>query len=188
MRTFNCVMIRLDNPILSVLGTELVNKYFDYIHVDKAKEMGFEFYIENEPHITSIYGLSPIGYHTMSHVLKIKNRKEYSELKNLKYLTLTDPIINIFDNGDHKVLKVDFSNSPNYDLLSRLSRNLCDLPNNWEYGDPYQPHITITYLLPTAPDSLAEVLTSKYSQYLKMYKILGYLVSGDEGSQLISFD
>lgn len=188
MRTFNCVMIGLSNPILSVLGTELVNNYFDYIDVNKTKEMGFEFFIESEPHITSIYGLNPIGYHTLSHILKVKNRKEYSELKSIKYLELPKPVINVFDNGDYKVLKIDFTNSPNYDLLSRISRNLCEYPNDWKFSNPYQPHITLTYLVPSAPESLAEVLVNKYMSYLRMYKVLGYLISGEEGSQLIKFD
>jgi len=181
MKLYNCVMLGLMSSGLSAVHHEILNNYSQYINLDKVKDCGWKSLVETDPHITLIYGLTPgVGYNTLYHILKIKNRSEYLSIKKGTQIHLSNPVINTFDNEDSKVLKIDFNNCDIYDNLNNMMLKLNELPNTWSYSKDYNPHLTLTYLNPDAPEYIAEKLTEKFSPMLMNFTITGYMISSDE--------
>lgn len=181
MKLYNCVMLGLSSSGLLPLHNALLNEYSQFINLDKVKECGWKSLIESEPHVTLIYGLTPgVGYNTLYHTLKIKNRTEHLKIKTGRILHLNDPVINTFDNEDAKVLKVDFNKCDQYEDLNNMMRKLSEIPNEWQYLNDYNPHLTLTYLKPDAPDKIAKDLTERFSHLINDFTVTGYIISSDD--------
>lgn len=181
MKLYNCVMLGMMSSGLAPIHHKILNDYSKYINLDKVKSNGWKSLVELDPHVTLIYGLTPgIGYNTLYHTLKIKNRAEHLKLKKGTPVHLSNPVINTFDNDDAKVLKIDFNECDAYDTMNSMMHKLAEFPNNWEYLDDYNPHLTLTYLNPDAPDSIAEELTNQFHSLLSEFITTGYIISSDD--------
>lgn len=184
MKLYNCVMLGLLNSGLLPIHNALLNDYSQFINLDKVKECGWKSLVESDPHITLIYGLNPgVGYNTLYHTLKIKNRAEHLKIKAGNILHLSNPIINTFDNEDAKVLKIDFNQCDQYEDLNNMMKKLALLPNTWQYLDDYNPHLTLTYLKPDAPDSIAQDLTNRFSHLIMEFPITEYIISSNDDTE-----
>lgn len=181
MKLYNCVMLGLMSSGLSPVHSKILNDYSQFVNLEKIKECGWKSLVENDPHVTLIYGLTPgVGYNTLYHTLKIKNRAEHLKLKAGRVLHLTNPVIDTFNNEDAKVLKINFNGCTEYEDLKAMMTKLAEIPNDWQYLDNYNPHLTLTYLNPDAPDSIAQSLTEKYAPLLSEFTITGYIISSDD--------
>lgn len=177
-------MIELTNPVLPQIGKSLVNGYFDYIDTAVCIDQGFDKFYVTDPHVTLIYDLEPIGENMMYHILKMENRDLYNKLKSDKLMVLDEVVFDTFDNGDYRVLKVNLTNSNKYELLKEYSQRLTKYPNDWKYGDPYSPHLTLTYLKKDTPDSVIEDMNNKLAgNSLKVLEMTNFVLSAGEGQR-----
>lgn len=178
----SCVMIGLSNPHLQITGKKVVTNFFDWINTEKCIENGLINMYENEPHITLLYGLDPgVGENMMYHFLKIKNRDLYNQLRKESMIALPEVVIDTFDNEDAKVLKINFDNSPNYEILKAYSDQLKEsFPNTWQYDD-YHPHATITYLKPETPQSVVDKIVKSIDLNSLRYNEMTEFILSESG-------
>lgn len=99
---------------------------------DVYEEEGYRTYgLEDEPHITLLYGLHREV--TIDPVKKIIDKFTFEKMLINN--------ISLFENDDYDVLKFDIQSS----LLHKINDELTELPHTNDYPD-YQPHMTIGYL------------------------------------------
>jgi 2'-5' RNA ligase len=95
--------------------------------------------LENEPHITLLYGIHDGDKH------KELSSAEITKILNISKEALGDDItltkISTFNNDNYDVLKFDVKGT----LLDEINQKLAKFPNT-NYFDEYHPHVTIAYL------------------------------------------
>jgi 2'-5' RNA ligase len=97
-----------------------------------------QFGLENEPHVTLLYGFHDVVTHGLIAKICEKVRPMGFSVEGLSY----------FDAEDYDVLKFDVESSYARKLNSLLSR----LPHTTEFPD-YSPHMTVAYLRKGRADS-----------------------------------
>lgn len=102
--------------------------------------------IEDEPHITLLYGI---------HDNELKIEKIYEFLKSLKQIPLTLNKISSFNNDRFDVLKFEVELSK--ELKAYRKRAELILPNTQTYPD-YNPHMTIAYMQPKSSIKFHQIL------------------------------
>lgn len=120
---YGCVMLHFDFPEINDIH-KLINN--EHIYDD---EEGYG--LENEPHVTLLYGLHD----------NVSNEHIHHALKNLKFdkCELHNP--SLFNNEKYDVLKFDV----NGNSLFKANKILTNFPHTTDYPD-YHPHLTIGYL------------------------------------------
>jgi len=121
-------------------------------------EKGYGF--ENEPHLTSLYGL---------HVDEVTNDQVMDIISKYDIGNLVLFNISSFNNEEFDVLKFEVKQDMNDyskkdDIIYKINKDLCKLPYTSDYPK-YEPHSTIAYLKPGTSD-----------KYIKMFKDMEYIV------------
>lgn len=101
----------------------------DDLYVDRSESI---FGKEVEPHITLLYGLHK----------DINHRKLIEDLESIKPITIKLKSINLFENDDFDVLKIDVES----EHLKKARDLFINKYDNTQPFDDYNPHITIAYL------------------------------------------
>jgi len=152
-REFGCLMLSLDNLTNWKQITDIVDKKDVYNKPD--------FGIEDEPHITALF-----GFHADEVELDDIKKVIKSFLKENDKIEVTLTGISIFENEDFDVLKFDVDSED----LQKLNSELRKFPHT-DTHDKYHPHATISYLKPgTGKKYIKEfkkplILTSRNFKY-----------------------
>lgn len=125
MADYGCVMVFVDFPQIKSLH-KLIKKEDIYTAPDD------DYGLEDEPHITVLYGLHKEV--TKKEVKDIMSDFDLEEKYTVKG-------ISIFDNPDYDVLKFDVESK----ILSKYNEKLKELPFTSDYPE-YHPHLTIGYI------------------------------------------
>ena len=89
--------------------------------------------IEDDPHLTLLYGLEP-------QITEEEIKKVFSDFEH--EVTLKINGIDTFNNEEYDVVKLNVEKTPE---LQKLHDRLSELPNHDSYPE-YRPHITISYV------------------------------------------
>lgn len=148
---YGCVMLYFD-----IENWEDITNIID---PDDIHEEG----IENEPHLTLLYGL-----HKEVTLDEIKNiMKDYNSIEaNIEG-------IDFFDNDEYDVLKFNIKASKE---LAEINSRLSELPNSNEYKD-YKPHLTISYL---NKGKAEKYITPNYNMKLIGKRVIYTTPNGDK--------
>lgn len=115
--------------------------------IDNIKDEWLHTYgRELEPHVTILYGLNKNV--TANDVQKLVSKN------TIKQIDFSLSEISKFDNEDFTVVKFSIPKSKSLYSMHRLLKTL---PNQYEYGDSYQPHCTIAYI------------NKSYSRYIEKF-------------------
>lgn len=150
---YGCVMLYFDFPQLFKIQDGIDPN--DIYEVEDDNSFG----LENEPHVTLLFGLH-------------KEVTDEDVRKILKKHTFGDITVNqlsFFDNPDYDVLKFDVKGKSLYDVNSDLKK----FPHTTDYPN-YHPHLTVGYLKNGKGKKWVDklkteriVLTPKYVTYSK---------------------
>jgi len=110
-----------------------VNVDLDEVHSKIKKADLVDDGIEDEPHVTLLYGLKKS--------VSIEDVKR--KLKGIKFGRCVITNASLFENEDKDVLKFDVECSG----LKKAYENLVKLPNDSKFSE-YKPHMTIAYVEP----------------------------------------
>jgi tRNA nucleotidyltransferase/poly(A) polymerase/2'-5' RNA ligase len=138
--------------LMLFIDTNNWNKYTSLINKNDLYEKNNEFGVEDEPHVTLLYGFKD----------NVTNKQVfdlYKEKFQLKPIEIEFNEISIFENDDFDVVKFDIKN----DELSKINKELRKLPNKLTYPT-YHPHMTIAYV----KKGLGEKYVKKLNTNLKM--------------------
>lgn len=159
---FGCSMVFIDYPELF--------KIQDSINPDDINESG----LENEPHVTLLYGIHDGGDH------KELNKEDINKVLDYSKPALSQPIIlkkvSAFENDNQDVLIFDVEKK---DELVNANKNLSSFPNSNQYPD-YHPHCTIAYLKPGTAKKYIEMFKDIKDVEVKPSKIVYSRPSGEK--------
>ena len=139
---YGVLMLSLDIPKWSNLTSK--------IDKDDIYEVNGEFGIENEPHVTALYGFKDNV--TNDDVFNL-----YKENFDLKEIKIKVNKISIFENEDFDVVKFDVES----ELLNKINSVMKKLPNVSTFPN-YHPHITIAYVKKGKGKKYVKDFTKKY--------------------------
>ena len=108
-----------------------LNVSLDELHDKINKKDLTEDGIEDEPHVTLLYGFKENV--DIDDIKKAIDGIEFGEIKLLK--------VSLFENDEHDVLKYDVSGDGLKEAFAKLNK----IPNDNKYDD-YKPHITLGYI------------------------------------------
>lgn len=121
---YGCVMAKADVPMW--------DEILSYIDEDDLYDDGSgSFGLEDEPHVTILFGLKEL-------IPDSYIEKAISKIRPF-HISLTS--VSIFENPDYDVLKYDVES----EYLRRLNTGFNKFPNENSYPE-YHPHLTIAYL------------------------------------------
>lgn len=120
-----------------------VNLDLSHLHEMIDKEDLTDDEIEDEPHITLLYGFKSVS-----------NDKIKQAVENIDFGEVKSNKVSLFENEKYDVVKFDVEGKG----LQEAFKSLSKLPNNNKYPD-YKPHITVAYVKP-----------GKGEKYVKMFK------------------
>lgn len=123
---FGCVLLELDIPNW--------NQIISKIDTKDIYEPSPSYGIENDPHLTILYGLHQDV--SDSDVVSIINKYKYQNF-DIEIEGITN-----FKNKEFEVVKLGVKNN---DILQSFHDELSKLPNSNEFPD-YTPHITISFV------------------------------------------
>lgn len=177
----NFIGLELDNQYWSTIKRTITeSRLFDYINYQKIKDnTGSTSICDEDPHITLAYSNEfTKGPNWFNWFLTIKNRDLYNQLRDYDDIRVSTPIVDIFDNPDSKVLKLNMSGCDCIEILRSYSEQLYNLTPNGSDWSNYNPHITLTYLKPETPLEYIEDFKNKLilSNY-KSFQIKGFMMS-----------
>lgn len=155
-----CVMIRLDIPNWKEI-TSMID--IDDVYDPPGNPHG----IEENPHVTALWGINPGVDDSM--VVDIINKFKYKDLD------ISVSKIDSFKNKDFDVVKLSVNKSQ---VLQDFFNELSKLPNSNEFPE-YVPHITIAYVLPGKSD---KYINPYYK--LESFKIKSICYSKPNGQEL----
>lgn len=147
---YGCAMLYFDLPELDIISSKINTD-------DLYTEEGNRGYgIEDEPHLTLLYGLHDTVEE--SEVFNIIVKYDISDLKLYN--------VSAFKNEKFDVLKFDVGYPvKGGSFLRKINKELSGLPHTTDYPD-YHPHSTIAYLKRGMSD-----------KYIKMFKDKEYIVN-----------
>lgn len=147
---YGCLMVQLDIPNWDSLVGNMID--LDDVYDNEANEYG----IENEPHVTILYGFEPhVNHETLKHYLMPAH-----------YIEVKFKDISMFEQDEMDVLKFGCESSA-LESLHKTVKYYFD--NNWEWPD-YQPHVTITYLKPGTAKKYIKKLDNEFTLVPSKYK------------------
>lgn len=147
---YGCAMAYFDFPKLKEIQSKIDDE--DVLHELNGKELG----LEDEPHVTLLYGL---------HDDKIDSKKLMEACKKHKLDEIELGNVSMFDNPNFDVLKFDATSE---DLI-KCNEALCEeFPYTNDFPD-YHAHCTIAYLK-----------KGKAKKYIEMFKEMKESVSVKE--------
>lgn len=141
---YGCVMVYFDFPELKDIQSNI-----------KENDLREDFGLEDEPHVTLLYGL-----HEEVTLADVKK-----EIDNITFGPLTLYNVSLFENEDFDVLEFDVKGKG----IRAANKRLQNLPFTSNYID-YNPHCTVAYLKP-----------GKGKQYVEMFKDQTYEIVPKEG-------
>jgi 2'-5' RNA ligase len=122
---YGCVMLYLDIKDWSSITS--------IIDINDIYSPDDTYGIEDEPHLTLLYGLHK--------EVKDEDIKKIVDTINKKDIEIVGEGIDIFENKDYDVVKISVKS----DYLNELNKEFSKLPYTTDYPD-YKPHITICYV------------------------------------------
>jgi 2'-5' RNA ligase len=122
---YGCVMLSLESPELKEIS--------NFINKNDLHEYG----IENEYHVTLLYGIHQ----------EVSTSKVFNICAQFKYPKLRLHNLSLFKNDGFDVLKLEVD----CDILHKVNKELTKLPHTTQYPN-YIPHVTIAYLKPGLGD------------------------------------
>lgn len=136
---YNCLMVNFNIPNWSTLVKGLIQP--EDIYDNEAHEYG----LENEPHVTVLWGIEP--------QVKLTQIKKY--LLPLTQIEIEMNDISMFECDDYDVIKFNVKSN----TLHHLNNVICKHIPYVKFHDEYLPHMTISYIKKGTGD--------KYLKYLK---------------------
>lgn len=127
---FDCVMLFSDISKKKWRGEYLNKIKEEDIYDDENGEFG----LEDEPHITLLFGIHPD---------EVDRELAEAMVKSISKIELKADKISIFENDDFDVVKLDII--PSETLLQLRKMFINTLPNTQTFPD-YKPHMTISYV------------------------------------------
>jgi 2'-5' RNA ligase len=125
--SYGCAMLYFKNPEMEKIQSQIEE---DDIYEEEGDRT---FGLEDEPHVTLLYGL---------HSNDIEDSDVMETIKGIKIGNITLENISLFENDKYEVLKFDAQS----DCLHEINKELCDnFPYTNDFPD-YHPHSTIAYL------------------------------------------
>jgi hypothetical protein len=162
---YGCVMLKVSKPPPFL---------YDYINPkDLYEEVGDRSYgIEDEPHITLLYGLHP----------KISKKEIESILDSFTFTTVKMMKPSLFKNEKYDVVKCDIISGE----LHKINSELKKLPHTSNFPN-YHPHITICYMKAGLGDGFIKNFSTMDPQWLSpKYAIYSEVnLDGDKTEHII---
>lgn len=125
--SYCCAMIFFDFPEL--------NDITDNLDIKDIYNKNNEYGIEDEPHITLLYGLHE----------DVNENDVISTMKKYKVDNIILHNVSVFYNEEYNVLKFDVKYKNDNDFLHRINEDLRKYPHTNKYLK-YHPHSTISYI------------------------------------------
>lgn len=147
-----------DSVLMEFLGSELT------WHVDYAlcSTNDLKGSYDSNPHVTLFYSDSEHSEALLYWETFMANRNNLNYFRDTAALTVSDAKIDLFDNPDFLVLKLNLSES-NCNLINILQNYNDYFSNKYISAQlSYNPHITITYLNKDTPRHLIEQFSNKF--------------------------
>jgi hypothetical protein len=155
---YGCAMLYLDFPEMGELHSQIDP---EDVYVDEDDST---FGLENEPHVTLLYGLhDDVGLDKIEPIVGDKN-----------YTAVKAHNASLFKNPKYDVLKFDVDG----EMLHGVNKELAELPHTTDYPD-YHPHMTVAYLKPGAGQKYCDMLKDKEYQLAPTHAIYS-APSGDK--------
>jgi len=123
---FGCAMVYFDFPEIEEIH-DMIKK--DDLYIEEEDR---SYGLEDEPHVTLLYGL---------HSKEVKDSDVIECCKNYNIGDIVLHNASLFKNEKYDVLKFDADNKNLY----KINKDLSEFPNTNSYPD-YHPHSTIAYL------------------------------------------
>ena len=156
--SYGCAMIYFDFPEMQELHSQIEDSDIYTEEGDRS------FGLEDEPHVTLLYGLH-------SNEIDDNTVMEICKSRPVGPITLVN--ISLFENEQYDVLKFDAQN----EVLHSINSELSELPHTTSFPD-YHPHSTLGYLKPGTGKKYVELFKNKtYEVYPS--KIVYSKPSGD---------
>jgi 2'-5' RNA ligase len=139
---YGCMMLYYDVPEWS--------DYLDMIdEEDLYQEDNGQFGLEDEPHITVLYGL---------HSDEIDDEELFNHLQKFNPPKVSMSNISLFNNDNFDVVKFDVEGSELFVMNKTLTDNF---PYSTDYPD-YHPHSTIAYVKPGMGEKYVQQLSEPF--------------------------
>lgn len=153
---YGCAMLYFNFPdMVKLHGAITPNELYEE---DGDKSYG----IEDEPHITLLYGLH--NDVSLEDVNSIIQKFVFSKCKVHN--------ASLFQNEKYDVLKFDLDTTTGGGMASKCNKELRKLPHTSDYPD-YHPHMTIAYLKPG--------MGQKYADHFNKIQPTGYILVPTHG-------
>ena len=132
---YGCAMLQFDFPDMKL--------FHEKIEEDDLTSSG----IENDPHVTLLYGL---------HSDEIEDGDVIDVCQSIKIGPMDLHNISLFENEDYDVLKFDVRSN----FLHKINEKLTDFPHTTDFPD-YHAHATIAYLKSGKGKKYVEMFNSR---------------------------
>lgn len=148
-----CVMLYFKFPAIKEIHDQIDP---EDLYTQDGSEDGRTYGIEDEPHITLLFGLDPSV--PLDDVVDILDNHTYTPCQVYN--------ASLFENEKYDVLKFDVKGSD----LHETNEELCTLPYENKFPD-YHPHMTIAYIKPGKGSKYTELFEGKEWELVPRYAL-----------------